>query len=229
MNLQSGRSPGLVVGRTHKETYDLAQAFPKTKTSQIPRGLYKKLEGWLGRKGSPFFLIRKESGPQISRLAVELCSHLVNEALERQLPLIAYKGNRTDRVDFRKLVQALNGQLAREERLPPSESSDMPPLKVKDEFSTFEERLRMSCELCGVFCGFQKVGVGAKEIEDYSRFYQILHDHSRLCDRSKFLFVIEGDDHYLKPIGHEWETDYFRDTSSEMPMRKLKFLDQSPS
>lgn len=232
MNLQSRRSPGLVIGTTHKKTYDVVQAFPKTKTSQIPHGLYEILERWLGRKGSPFFLIRKESGPQINRLALELCSHLVNGALERQLPLVAYKGSRTGRVDFRKLVQALNDQLALEERLPPSGSSDIPPLKVTDEFSTFEERIRMSCDLRGVFCGFQSGrggGGGAKEGDDFSRFYNILQDHSRLFDRSKFLFVIEGNDRYLKSVQQDWEIYFFRDASAQMPMKRLKFLGQSPS
>ena len=232
MNLQGGRSLGSVIGTIHEETYDVGQAFPKRKTSPIPHGLYKKLEIWLRRKGSPFLLIRKESGPEINRLTLELCSHLVNGALERQLPLVAYKGSRAERVDFRKLVQALNHQLAPEERLlSPGSSSDTPPPKVADEFLTFEERIRQSRDLCGVFCGFQNVGGGGggKEIDDFYRLYNILRDHSKRFDGSKFLFVIEGDDHHLKPVQHDWETYLFRDTSAQMPMKDLEFCGQSPS
>lgn len=231
MNLQGGRSLGSVIGTTHEETYDVGQAFPKTKTSPIPRGLYKHLKIWLHRKRSPFLLIRKESGPQINRLTLELCSHLVNGALERQLPLVAYKGSRAERVDFRKLVQALNDQLALEERLPSPGSSDMLPPNVTDEFLTFEERIRKSCDLCGVFCGFQNVGGGGgeKEIGDFYRFYNILRNHSQQFDGSKFLFVIEGDDHHLTPVPRDWETYVFRDTSAQMPMKDLEFCGQSPS
>ena len=159
-------------------------------------------------------------------MAEDLSAHLVHEALAKKLHLITFRSTKVSHIQFRTVIKTLTSQLPlrmREED-PASQQPAANDPNPEKSLAIFKALLdAISGNLYGIFYGFQRVIMDAKDQQVFRDFYEILCTYVQTWSGSKFLFVTEGDDDRLKGVLGKDQVFLFRDWSAVLHVKDLHY------
>ncbi|KAL9611776.1 MAG: hypothetical protein Q9167_003587 [Letrouitia subvulpina] len=217
----------LIENNSDSDPYKLGHGFSELQPEQtrIPKSIYISLADWLASSSCPFFYIQIERGDtQLFRMVQEISAHLAREALDRKLPLMLYRCDRTDTTPISSVLQTLTDQLLLYDNRkgnPKGHARIEQNNSYSSHFYSFQESFnRLDGAINGIFFNFHNVEANTDSVR---RLITILEARIEKFPASKILFVTEGRDSRLCETLHDDYLHLLRDRSTDILLRPLSF------
>lgn len=217
----------LIKKTADSDPYEPGHRFSEVHSEQTrtPRSIYMSLASWLASFYRPFLYINIERGDiHLYWMVQNISAHLARDALDRKLPLMSYRCDRTDTASISSVLQTLTQQLFLYDNRK-RDSEDCGEIEQNKSYSSyfnaFQESLnRVHGTINGIFFNFHNVEANTDLVR---QFIEILEAQIRRSPTSKFLFVTEGMDNRLSKNLHEDDFHLLRDRSTDALLRPLSF------